>query len=324
MEEFTNRVMYSNEWPKEVGASKWGGAVDASLFTWRTKESIIMINADQIKGGMNLEKAREQVYTTAWPLDEVEKKEVMFMVLSKKHMYVAVMKKPTIKGMFAIGEEAEVVLTKVLESILKENTREHSERLLEMTGQERSEAILAALHRAKGSLPLFTKPKKKSQPKRTQGVRWADEQDESTWQTMQPRRRRISMRVTSDEPEEKAVGCLVVYTDTPSEAVVAEIRRQDAGVGELIRSARQKDGHVILEAKRMNGEQLRGNMEQIRAMGMQVSQYHFRETSLGDRSRRGLEEQIRAEGICMNYYNRRPCRFGQRCRFKCYDFRDRR
>jgi hypothetical protein len=65
MAAFTNRALYTDEGPKVEG-SKWGGAPDIGLSTWRTAVRAVVIDADRIQEGMSREDMGSHVHEVAW------------------------------------------------------------------------------------------------------------------------------------------------------------------------------------------------------------------------------------------------------------------
>ena len=94
--------------------------------------------------------------------------------------------------------------------------------------------------------------------------------------------------------------------------------QKDDQVGKYIQSARQKQGHVILEALRSECDKLRGYADRLRGKGYQVKPYYFTNSNLAARSKAGLDDQVKEQGICWNYAEGKACKFGDRCKFKCH------
>ena len=276
-----------------------------------------MIDADQVQKGMPLEEARKHAHTAECP-DDTEKKLVMVLVRRRRHFYIGILQEPEVKGMFAIGEESAKAVECILQHVIDQSAcRTDKETLQKMTGDERRQAILAAMNQ--NGLSTVKMKEKKRKNVQFKGVEDGGSPDDTEWQL--PRKRRVSMRVTSEASEagagEPAVGCLVVYTAVGKDRLLEDIQKDDQ-VGKYIQSARQKQGHVILEALRSECDKLRGYADRLRGKGYQVKPYYFTNSNLAARSKAGLDEQVKEQGICWNYAEGKACKFGDRCKFKCH------
>lgn len=308
---FLDRVVYDSKGPPAVGPSKWGGLAEIALHGLEDPTKTIVIDADPLRKGMALKEARQYVHVAECQ-DDTEKKLVMVLVRRRSHFYIGILQEPKVKGLFAIGEESDKAVNCILQHVIDQSAcRADKEALQRMQGEERRQAILAAMNQ--GGLSAV-KPKEKPR-------KHVQFDDDAEWQ--QPRKRSVSMRVTSEAGQAggPTVGCLVVYTTIGKERLLEDIKK-DEQVWKCILSARQKQGHVILEALRSECDKLRGYADRLREQGYQVKPYYFTNSNLAARSKAGLDEQVKEQGLCWNYARGETCKFGARCKFKCYKDKD--
>ena len=314
MDAFTERALHTDEGPKVEG-SKWGGAPDIGLYTWRRAVRAVVIDADRIRPGMSKGEIGNHVHEVAWPPDDVDKTHVIFMILDKKHFLIGVTQQPKVAAIFPVGIEADATLEAILERIAKEKGEKLSnESAAKLQGEARREALMAAMRRG-GRLPTIKGPKKakKKKPKEV-----PHEEDEAGWQAVPGRTRKVNIRVISEAAPEDTEDCLVVYTEGTSKQMLAGLDRLDSQVRRLVYSTRQKEGHVILAARKGEAEKLKASLGRIKALGFSVAPYHTKRSTLSSASKRGLASQVHSAGVCRNYFNQTPCPFGDRCRFKCF------
>ena len=100
--------------------------------------------------------------------------------------------------------------------------------------------------------------------------------------------------------------------------MLAGLDRHDSQVRRLVYSTREKEGHVILAARKGEAERLKASLGRIKALGFSVAPYHAKRSTLSSASKRGFASQVHSAGICRNYFNQTHCPFGDRCRFKCF------
>lgn len=315
--DFLDRVVDAPKGPPVVGPSKWGGLAEIALHGLGDPTKTIVIDADQLRKGMALEEARKYVHVAECQ-DDTEKKLVMVLVRRRSHYYIGILQEPKVKGLFAIGEESDKAVGCILQHVIDQSVcRADKEALQRMQGEERRQAILAAMNQ-KGLTTV--KPKEKTR-KNVQLGGVEPSSDDTEWQL--PRKRSVSMRVTSEAGEsgEPTVGCLVVYTTIGKERLLEDIKK-DEQVWKCIQSARQKQGHVILEALRSKCDKLGGYADRLREKGHQVKPYYFTNSNLAAGSKAGLDEQVKEQGLCWNYARGETCKFGARCKFKCHKDKD--